>query len=101
MEPYPGPPNLGFLTLFLGQDTVDAVMSLNSFGLAGMRERVALLGGSFQIQSFPESAKRGRGTRIQVELPVSKEGMRRGSARRARQTSNVQPVLRQTAAILG
>jgi signal transduction histidine kinase len=36
-----------------------------AFGLAGMRERVALAGGSFGIQSQP-----GKGTRVEVELPA-------------------------------
>ncbi len=35
------------------------------FGLEGMRERVALLGGRFSIESTP-----GHGTRIRVEIPV-------------------------------
>lgn len=35
------------------------------FGLEGMRERVALLGGSFSIESAP-----GMGTRVRVELPL-------------------------------
>ncbi len=43
----------------------------DSFGLAGMRERVALLGGRFQITSYPEPGRRGRGTKIRIELPVS------------------------------
>jgi signal transduction histidine kinase len=36
-----------------------------SFGLAGMRERAALLGGTLRIRS-----KEGKGTRIVVELPL-------------------------------
>jgi signal transduction histidine kinase len=39
------------------------------WGLLGMRERAALLGGSLTITSEP-----GRGTRIQVEVPVHREG---------------------------
>lgn len=35
------------------------------FGLDGMRERVGMLGGSFQIESAP-----GRGTLVRVEVPV-------------------------------
>jgi signal transduction histidine kinase len=34
-------------------------------GLLGMRERVALLGGSFDIQSHP-----GQGTRLMITVPV-------------------------------
>jgi two-component system sensor histidine kinase UhpB len=43
--------------------TVDATGS--GAGLFGMRERVAVLGGSFTIQSRPE-----RGTRLFIELPI-------------------------------
>lgn len=39
-----------------------------SLGLLGMRERVNLLGGQFHIES-----KRGRGTKISLEVPVGKE----------------------------
>ena len=42
-----------------------ALEKQNSFGLAGMRERVALLGGKFEITS-----RLRRGTKISVELPV-------------------------------
>lgn len=38
-----------------------------SFGLAGMRERAELLGGSFQIIS---PVRRGRGTAVLFELPI-------------------------------
>ncbi len=37
----------------------------DSFGLAGMRQRVALLGGKFDLDSRP-----GRGTRVLVSLPA-------------------------------
>ncbi|MBZ5578686.1 MAG: sensor histidine kinase [Acidobacteriia bacterium] len=37
-----------------------------SFGLAGMRERVALLGGTLAVQSAP-----GKGTRVTLELPLT------------------------------
>ena len=41
-----------------------------SFGLAGMRERAALLGGTLQVRSSP-----GKGTTVTVELPpVSRTG---------------------------
>jgi two-component system NarL family sensor kinase len=40
------------------------------FGLIGMRERVRLLGGSFQIESSP-----GDGTRITAEVPIRKAGL--------------------------
>jgi signal transduction histidine kinase len=48
----------------VGFDVESALNSRNSFGLSGMRERVALLGGEFRIRSLPR-----RGTVIQVELP--------------------------------
>jgi two-component system sensor histidine kinase NreB len=41
-----------------------------SFGLSGMRERVALLGGTFQVESRTEPPKRG--TKISIELPIAK-----------------------------
>jgi len=34
------------------------------FGLVGMRERAALMGGTFRMHSLP-----GQGTTVQVELP--------------------------------
>ena len=38
------------------------------YGIAGMRERARLLGGTFSIQSGP-----GKGTRVRVELPLVSE----------------------------
>jgi signal transduction histidine kinase len=49
----------------VGFDVEKAFRKRDSFGLAGIRERVALLGGQFQVVSS------GRGTRISIELPVS------------------------------
>ena len=49
----------------------------DSFGLSGMRERVALLGGRFRVESHPEGGKRERGTKIRIELPICREGSRR------------------------
>ena len=43
----------------------EALERRNSFGLSGMMERVALLGGAFDVQSFPS-----KGTRIEVQLPI-------------------------------
>jgi signal transduction histidine kinase len=51
----------------VGFDLDAATERRNSFGLAGMRERVALMGGSFEIRSAP-----GQGTAIAVTLPVSR-----------------------------
>ena len=41
----------------------------NSFGLLGLRERAALLGGESKVTSAP-----GRGTRVDVRFPVEEEG---------------------------
>jgi signal transduction histidine kinase len=43
----------------------EALSKRDSFGLAGMRQRVALLGGKFDLDSRP-----GRGTRVLVSLPA-------------------------------
>lgn len=43
----------------------DPTAPSSGFGLVGMRERVALAGGSFEISSSP-----GEGTRVQVRLPL-------------------------------
>jgi signal transduction histidine kinase len=70
----------------------EALARKDSFGLSGMRERVALLGGRFEIRSHPKNGtsngtsygtssgnasvdrKRtaGRGTKILIRLPVAK-----------------------------
>jgi signal transduction histidine kinase len=49
----------------VGFEVKGALEKQNSFGLAGMRERVALLGGKMEITS-----RLRRGTTISVELPV-------------------------------
>jgi signal transduction histidine kinase len=51
----------------VGFEVKAALERQNSFGLAGMRERVALLGGSLEIVSRPR-----RGTRISAEIPIVK-----------------------------
>jgi signal transduction histidine kinase len=48
----------------------EAAEKRESFGLSGMRERVALLGGEFQVESRTEGPKRG--TKISIELPIAK-----------------------------
>jgi len=48
----------------------EAVEKRESFGLSGMHERVALLGGQFQVESRTEGPKRG--TKISIELPIAK-----------------------------
>jgi signal transduction histidine kinase len=54
----------------VGFDVAEASARRESFGLSGMRERVALLGGQFQVESRTESPKRG--TKISIELPIEK-----------------------------
>ena len=49
----------------VGFDVKAALDKRRSFGLAGMRERVALLGGKLEIRSWPH-----RGTRVSAELPI-------------------------------
>ena len=49
----------------VGFDPDAAVAQRNSFGLAGMRERVTLMGGGFEIRSKP-----GAGTAIVMRMPL-------------------------------
>lgn len=51
----------------VGFEVEAALGKRNSFGLSGMRERVVLLGGEFQLKSSP-----GKGTKISVALPLRK-----------------------------
>ena len=90
----------GLLKLNVEDDGVgfridEAFARRESFGLAGMRERVTLLGGRFHIRSFPNAGhasvrqttsegtlqvpsrdsrriKKDRGTKISIELPISR-----------------------------
>jgi signal transduction histidine kinase len=49
----------------------EALGKHKSFGLAGMSERVALLGGRFEVRSEPAAGRnRKRGTEIRIELPI-------------------------------
>jgi signal transduction histidine kinase len=64
----------------VGFKVEEALARKDSFGLSGMRERVALLGGRFDIRSHPsdgngslERKNKGRGTKILIGLPVAKE----------------------------
>jgi len=54
----------------VGFDIQEALAKRESFGLSGMRERVALLGGRFRVESRTEGSKRG--TKISIELPIAK-----------------------------
>jgi signal transduction histidine kinase len=51
----------------------DGVSTHGPMGLAGMRERVEILGGSFQLQTGP-----GQGTVIRASLPLQVPGMENG-----------------------
>jgi signal transduction histidine kinase len=63
----------------VGFKVEEALARKDSFGLSGMRERVALLGGSFEIKSYPNNGsvpldhRKGCGTKIVISLPVAKE----------------------------
>jgi len=48
----------------------EAFAKRDSFGMSGMRERVALLGGKFYAESRMEGPKTG--TKISIELPIAK-----------------------------
>jgi signal transduction histidine kinase len=85
----------------VGFQVDEALAQRDSFGLSGMRERVALLGGTFRIQSFPGEGKRKRGTRIWIELPRSRDGKRRSSERRGTRPTGKETIVRKTAAVLG
>jgi two-component system sensor histidine kinase DegS len=65
----------GFLKLCVedngvGFNVEEAFQKRESFGMSGMRERVALLGGKFHVESRTEGPKRG--TKISIELPIAK-----------------------------
>jgi signal transduction histidine kinase len=56
----------------IGFSVEEALARRDSFGLSGMRERVTLLGGCFEVKSWPNSKSgRNKGTRISIELPIS------------------------------
>ena len=62
----------------VGFQVEEALARRDSFGLSGMRERVALLGGRFEVQSHPRDEtplagrRKGRGTKISIMLPLAK-----------------------------
>lgn len=49
----------------VGFQVEEALGKRGSYGLAGMRERAALFGGTFRVESQPK-----RGTKILIELPI-------------------------------
>jgi signal transduction histidine kinase len=55
----------------------EALAKRDSFGLAGLRERVALLGGTCSVESRPrgsaEAQQKGSGTRIEITLQLPRE----------------------------
>src|SRR5580693_6500789 len=53
----------------VGFNVQEAMAKRESFGLSGMRERVALLGGEFYVESRMEGTKKG--TKISIELPIA------------------------------
>ena len=55
----------------VGFNVQEAFAKRESFGLSGMRERVALLGGEFAVESRMEGSKKG--TKISIELPIAKQ----------------------------
>jgi two-component system, NarL family, sensor histidine kinase DegS len=62
----------------IGFEVDTALAKKDSFGLAGIRERVALLGGKFQLNSRYLPAKKRvrsgtRGTEVKVQLPIRVE----------------------------
>ena len=70
----------GILRLQVEDDGVgftveEALEKRDSFGLAGLRERVTLLGGEFRVfsRTAAEAGRGKSGTRILIELPVSKD----------------------------
>ncbi len=54
----------------VGFNVAEALIKRESFGLSGMRERVALLGGQFSVESRTGGIKTG--TKISIELPIAK-----------------------------
>jgi two-component system sensor histidine kinase DegS len=103
----------GYLKLIVDDNGVgfnveEALARRDSFGLSGMRERVALLGGTFQVESNPgvstkqpqdavadtvglhtahRKSTRGRGTKIVIALPLPREADLRGATAEARGTA--------------
>jgi signal transduction histidine kinase len=92
----------GTLRLFVEDDGIgfvveEALQKNNSFGIAGIRERVALMGGRCEIESEPgqpppeagpplargrrpkplvREPRSRRGTRIRIELPIGRDALK-------------------------
>lgn len=71
----------------VGFNVEEALARRDSFGLSGMRERVTLLGGRCEVQSYPKNEgdtgigkRRGKGTKIAIVLPIAAEEAGRSSA---------------------
>ena len=87
----------------VGFDVEEALARRDSFGLSGMRERVALLGGRFEVQSHPsgdcdpgQNKRKGKGTRILITLPLADETGRREDPA-AHRSTRVQVAIRASA----
>lgn len=81
----------------IGFDVEAAFRKQDSFGLSGIRERVTLLGGRFQIESNGTEAKRvnprkALGTRIVVELPIPREAIEAGARNSRTKAQEAPPV---------
>jgi signal transduction histidine kinase len=57
----------GLLTVVVSDDGAGGADASRGTGLRGLADRVAALGGSLEVESPP-----GAGTRLAVELPVSR-----------------------------
>jgi signal transduction histidine kinase len=60
----------------VGFNVTEGLGRRNCYGLAGMRERVRLLGGRFSIESTPDRGStqyHSRGTKVMIQLPVTGE----------------------------
>ena len=70
----------------IGFKVDEALAKRDSFGMSGMRERVALLGGEFRAESRMEGPKKG--AKISIELPIAKEARVRELKREYGEDSN-------------
>jgi signal transduction histidine kinase len=67
-----------------GFDVEAALRKPECFGLAGMRERAGILGGSLEIKS-----RRGRGTSVVARLPRPRASMKTAEREDGKDTSDV------------